>query len=397
MFRSSGIRASLIVLVLLVSGTTFAFSASAASGPRTDDWTVALYVGADNNLEVAWDDYSLPALLGIPASKHVNIVALVDRLSTQGLELIEFSGDTYEVVDTWDEMNTGDGATFALFLDTVEELYPAENMCIIPWNHGGSWRGFCSDDSSTVTAPSGVVVGDIIRMNEFSDALNQAALQIDVLAFDACIMSAVEVSYEAYTTGMVTYMVASEMYVPFDGFPYDLMFAPLAEDPTATPEQLLDLMLLGWDGYYHSGRQLNLVVTNVEAMGASLPAYRAWSDALISGLDENRAAYEAAVTAAIGSDYAGPMPDVHDLCEQLIINVDDVAVQDACRDVMAAVEETVIALHTGGWAQDMHGLSIWWLTFDPTYWYHIDQYDEGVAFAEDAGWSAFLRAYNGLP
>ena len=94
MFRSRGIRASLIVLVLLVSGTTFAFSASAASGPRTDDWTVALYVGADNNLEVAWDDYSLPALLGIPASKRVNIVAMVDRLSTDTVELIEFSGDT---------------------------------------------------------------------------------------------------------------------------------------------------------------------------------------------------------------------------------------------------------------------------------------------------------------
>jgi len=273
-------------------------------------------------------------------------------------------------------------------------LYPAENMCVIPWDHGGSWRGFCSDDSSPVAAPSGVMVGDIIRMNEFSDALTQAALPIDVLAFDACIMSAVEVAYEAYTTDMVTYMVASEMYVPFDGFPYDLMFTSLVENYTATPEELYDMMLVGWDAYYHHGRQLNLVVTDVAAMGAGLPAYQAWSEALIAGLDEYKEEYLTAVTAAIGSDYAGPMPDVYDLCEQLMINVDDETIQAACEDVMAAVDDAVVAIHSGGWAQAMHGLSIWWLTFDPAYSYHIDQYDEGVAFAEDAGWSAFLRAFN---
>ena len=61
--RSTGTKASLVVMVLIVSGTAFAFSSSAANGPPPDNWTVALYIAADNNLEVAWDMYTLEALL----------------------------------------------------------------------------------------------------------------------------------------------------------------------------------------------------------------------------------------------------------------------------------------------------------------------------------------------
>ena len=52
MLRSRGMKTSLVVLVLLVSGTTFAFSGSAANGPRQDDWTVAIYIASANNLAI---------------------------------------------------------------------------------------------------------------------------------------------------------------------------------------------------------------------------------------------------------------------------------------------------------------------------------------------------------
>ena len=378
--RSMGAKASLMVMILIVSGTALAFSSSAANGPPEDNWTVALYIASDNNLEIAWDMYTLDALLALPKSKSVNVVAMVDLLSTNTIELLEFSGDTYTVVKTYEDMDTGDGNTFRFFLDEVETMYPAENTCIVPWDHGGSWIGVCSDDNHD----------SIITMEEFSTALTEAALPIDVLGLDACLMSSVEVAYEASLSDMVTYMVASEKSIPFDGFPYDHMFTPLMEDPTATPEELCEMMLAGWDSYYHYGRMVNLVVTDVRALGDSLPVFQEWSEALIAGLESNRDAYQTAVESAVSSAYAGYIVDVHDLCEQLVVNVEDEAVVEASNAVMVAIEEVVVGLHTSRYVQDMHGLSVWWTT--DSYAWLVPRYMLQVQFATDSGWGTFQTA-----
>ena len=379
--RSAGTKASLMVMVLIVSGTAFAFSSSAANGPPLDNWTVALYIASDNNLEVAWDMYTLDALLALPSSKKVNVVAMVDLLSTDTIELLEFSGDTYTVVKTYEDMDTGNGNTFRFFLDEVETMYPAENTCIVPWDHGGSWIGVCSDDNYE----------SIITMEEFSTALAEAALPIDILALDACLMSSVEVAYEASLSDMVTYMVASEKSIPFDGFPYELMFTPLMEDPTATPEELCEMMVAGWDGYYHFGRMVNLVVTDVRALGDSLPVFQEWSEALLEGLVANKEAYQTALDSAASSDYAGYIVDMHDLCEQLVMLVEDETVVEASNAVMAAVETAVVGLHTSRYVQDMHGLSVWWPSMD--YTWLVPRYIEQVQFATDSGWGTFQMVW----
>jgi hypothetical protein len=88
------------------------------------------------------------------------------------------------------------------------------------------------------------------------------------------------------------------------------------------------------------------------------------------------------------------MPDVYDLCEQLIINVDDADIQAACLGVMAVIDEAVVGLHTSGWAKDMHGLSIWWATTESDYYGRfIGRYMDTVQFATDSGWGAFQTAY----
>ena len=376
--RSTGAKASLMVMVMIVSGTAIAFSSSAAYGPPPKNWTVAVYIASDNNLEVAWDMYTLDALLALPDSKKVNVVAMVDLLSTDTIELLEFSGNTCTVIKTYEDMDTGDGDTFRFFLDEVETMYPAENTCIVPWDHGGSWIGVCSDDNHD----------SIITMQELSTALTEAALPIDVLAFDACLMSSVEVAYEVSLSDTVTYMVSSEKSIPFDGFPYDHMFTPLMEDPTATPEELCEMMLAGWDEYYHFGRMVNLAITDVRVLGDSLPVFQEWSEALLDNLFvTNKDAYQTALESAASSDYAGYIADVHDLCEQLVVHVEDEAVVEASNAVMAAIEEAVVGLHTSRYVQDMHGLSLWWAS--ENYSWLIPRYHQQVQFATDSGWGEF--------
>ncbi|MGD9963458.1 MAG: clostripain-related cysteine peptidase, partial [Thermoplasmata archaeon] len=131
-------------------------------------WTLAVYYNGDNDLERYWDEYSLPALLNIPASDDFEIVVLLDRMSTQTIELIEIEGGTATVVNTYPEMNFGDGGTFAWFLTEVSTLYPSDNLVVTASDHGYAWRYFSNDQTS----------GDKITMPEFQAALVSAGVYI---------------------------------------------------------------------------------------------------------------------------------------------------------------------------------------------------------------------------
>jgi len=52
--------------------------------PTPVEWTYAMFVNGDNDLEKYWEQFSLPALLNIPASSGLKVVAMMDRMSTQG-------------------------------------------------------------------------------------------------------------------------------------------------------------------------------------------------------------------------------------------------------------------------------------------------------------------------
>ncbi|MCJ7607741.1 MAG: clostripain-related cysteine peptidase, partial [Thermoplasmata archaeon] len=196
-----------------------------------------MYVAADNNLEMYWDGASLEMMLEIPGSESVCFVAFVDRLSTDGIELVEVSEGTTQVVGEYEEMNTGDGETFSFFLEEVADAYPADHTVIVVWDHGSAWKGCCVDDTSG---------GDRISLLEMGEGIEDAGTYIDILAFDACACSSIELTYQVAMTGLVGKIVASEELVAGDGFPYDLMFSPLALDSDRTVEQVTQDMLDGW-------------------------------------------------------------------------------------------------------------------------------------------------------
>ena len=82
------------------SGLSSAVQSLSTDGVETtvvDPWTIALYIDADNNLESCYDQFTLPFLMNLADNDQVNIVAWVDRLSTTGYEMIEFSGEDTDI------------------------------------------------------------------------------------------------------------------------------------------------------------------------------------------------------------------------------------------------------------------------------------------------------------
>ena len=387
--RTAALFAVLLLALLVAPATASADTA----GDTKADWTFAVYVAADNNLESSWDDVSLPALLGVPASDAVHIVAMVDRLSTQGTQIIEFEGDRQTVVGTFEEKDTGDGATFEWFVRKVAAEYPSTNLAVTMWDHGYAWRYVCTDDSAD---------GDRITMPELRAALDDAAVDVDILAFDACAMADVAVAYELALAGTVDYMLASEAMVPLDGYAYDLMLTPLAVDPSRSPKELLADMLAGWSEYYDPlswAKYVCLSAVDVRLIGAATPELQTWATALTAGLPANEPIYRD-VLKKVWRPSSTRQYDLIGLAEDLAAEPALAGTQVAAGSAAAAkaVAEAVVATSTTRWSAEARGLTVWWGNKGD--WnYYAEAFGADVTFAlptDDGGvgWYDLLDAYN---
>lgn len=359
----------------------------AMGDPTPVAWTYALFVNGDNDLEKYWEQYSLPALLRIPASSGLRVVAMMDRMSTQGTELIEISGGSWQVVATYPEMNFGDGATLSWAIAEMSALYPSDDLVVSAWDHGYAWRYFSNDQTS----------GDRITMPEMQAAIQSAGVYIDIFAFDCCNMAAVEVVYQAGLTGLVGHIVASEETIPMNGFPYDLMLTPLANDPSRTPAQVAVDMVDGWAAYYDPltwASTVNLAAIDVGTLMQSIGTIDAWCDRMYADLAQYKKSYKNDLSASYCAWATSYHVDMADLCDHIAADatIKDATLKSMSTSVSALVDDAVLAVESGPNAGKCRGMTLYWgvrgdwKTYGPAY--------AGVAFAMDMGWYAFLAAYN---
>jgi hypothetical protein len=353
---------------------------------ETVSWTLALYVNGDNNLEDEWDGTSLPLLLNIPANSEVNIVAMVDLKSTDGTDLVEISGGSWNVVNSYPEMNFGDGATLQWFITEVAALYPSDNLGITMWDHGYGWIECSFDETSW----------DRIRMNEMKAAIEGANVHIDILSFDACNMGNIEVAYEAYTTGLVDYMVGSEESVPFDGYPYDFMWTPVANDETRTPAQVCVDMVDGWGQYYDqtSFTTVNLAAVDVSSIGASAAVFENWCGLMHDNLVAYAKLYSTALKNAYKTWATKIFVDIADLGDTLLADskFSNADLRAATSAMVSVVDDAVLAVHSCSALPDARGLTLWWGSKGDWKYYGPMYLD--TQWAVDMGWYDFLADYN---
>lgn len=364
------------------------FAAVGAEGEDPVDWTVAIYVSGDNDLEKYWEQYSLPGVLNIPASENLNVVAVMDRLSTQGTEIIEISGGTQSVVATLPEMNFGDGATFAWFIDEVTLRYPSEHLAVVAWDHGYSWRYFSRDDSSG---------GDRITMPEFRSALVDAGEFIDVLSFDCCNMAAIEVVYQASLTGLVGMLVGSEETIPMNGFPYDLMLIPVALDPSRTREQVAVDMVEGWAQYYDPlswATTVNLAAVNVTMISGSIGTVQTWCAKMYADLALYKKSYKTDVSNSYIAWATYYHVDLADLCDKIVADatIKDATLKTASTNLAILIDAAVLDVQSGSGADAARGMTLYWGVRSDWKTYSVAYHE--VAFAIDMNWYNFLVAYN---
>ncbi len=237
---------AILAVAFALPTASIAASESVAETQEGKEWTLLIYWDADNNLEFCTEFAMETWVNALTSNTNVNLVAYVDILSENGTWIYDVHDGECHTVETWEELDSSRPATLQRFLEYGLQNYPADKTMLVIQNHGYSWRGLCLDDTDG---------GDIMLIDGMAQAIRDAGetcdgAKVDILALDACSVATVEIAYELRDT--VDWFAASQLVVPYDGLPYDLMIRALVKEPEMTPGELSHDMVDMYMEYYSS-------------------------------------------------------------------------------------------------------------------------------------------------
>lgn len=224
---------------------------------QTQTWTHLVYMAADNSL----DSQSLNDLNEIEAAQDVSdfgmhCLVLIDRSKNNDdwsdTRLYEVkhtpgSNSAHIVSKQIDcpplgisatnstELNMADPLVLERFICFALEHYQAEKYSLTIWGHGTGWRGSADTIRSEVLPLKAVALDDTsdsyMRVSELAQALinaqNQTNTKLDVLGFDTCFGSLLEVAYPLRDCAQ--YLVGSAGPIKDTGWNYTHLFNFLCE------------------------------------------------------------------------------------------------------------------------------------------------------------------------
>jgi hypothetical protein len=303
------------------------------------EWTVMVYLNADNNLEsFGITDFEEMARVG--SSPKVNVVVQMDRTPgfstkygdwTQTLRFKvekDMAPTPQNAVADMGELNMGDGQTLTDFVKWGMATYPAQKYMLIIWDHGDGWRllntvavnlppaqreqlrafrvqqvGSLRElnvdigrDVSVIPSdraiPSPVraashddTSGDKLYNRETAEALLKAlgGKKLDVLGFDACLMGGVETAYAFRDVAKV--FVGSEELEPGDGWDYSDWLAKLQAKPEMDGNALGATVVESYKTQYvQSDKATTLSAVDLSKISGVAQAVSATADALKASL-----------------------------------------------------------------------------------------------------------------
>lgn len=203
--------------VLLSVGFFLTLSCAPMSEPLAD-WTLLVYMIADNNLD-SFTTADINEMESALPTSNVQVVVYVDRAVGSVPEApvcLRIVGDrskeiVSELVRTYIEQDSCDDKVLAEFIGWAKSTYPARRYGLVLWSHGTGWipakRSFGEDASAGQSE---------MEISDLATALPDHGFAF--ITFDACLMGDVETAYAL--RNKAKYLIASQTEVQNDGFPY---------------------------------------------------------------------------------------------------------------------------------------------------------------------------------
>ena len=197
---------------------------------------------------------------------------------------IEICKGKATLVDEQPAGDMGDAESLADFLEWGVKEYPAQNMGLIFWNHGGgSISGVCFDEINDQHSLSLSDIDEaLLSVNQFME------YNFEFVAFDACLMSTLEMAN--ILASHAYYMYASEETVPGNGLDYTAIGKFIKEHPTADGAQLGKVVA---DSYYElcvdesgDGDTPTMSVVDLSRMDDVVTSFNAFARDLYNTVDK---------------------------------------------------------------------------------------------------------------
>ena len=402
------------------------------------DWTFMVYLAGDNDLE-AFGTKDLVEMKVAGSNNKVSVVAQFDRMSDQVTRRYYLAADGSLIdncVAELPEVNTGDPKALTDFCSWACTNYPADRYALVVWNHGTGWkdadiyraaesrglsgmvgrgqmRSLSSGKPSRAlfaTTLSKLVNESVRRAIAFDDsaadfldnhelklvlegAQESIGGKLDLLGFDACLMSMLEIDYQLRDLCQVA--VGSQENEPGDGWPYGAIIRKLRDDPGMSAATLGKVIVQEYQLSYllnqpsasvtQSAIRLDRLEPLAEAVGQlGNTLLDRISDMVTRGTVLNA---QRIAQSFSDRDYI----DLGHFCRLL-------AAEDDCGKVGAAAQAVIDQLdtdsspviaeaHHGTEVEDASGISIYLPSrvLCPLY--------RGLDFAQDYGWDDFLTAF----
>lgn len=261
-------RKILFILALFLScGSTVLFAT---------DWTVLVYMAADNDLS----SYAIQDIIQMERAVQAENLKLVVQV-----DLPEYGAKRYlikenqsswissPVLQNLGTIDSGDPRQLKDFIRWGFGRYPSQHKMLIIWSHADSWYKnpkYIAPDQDT-----GNVIG--VANGELSDALG-AGPKLDILLFDACSMQSVEIVHTLRHYADI--IVGSADQVPVNGFPYNTIVPVLAGDPELLAAKLPKLYTDSYQPGTENNPSMGYFITTCSAVKTTKAAdfYLAFTD-----------------------------------------------------------------------------------------------------------------------
>ena len=402
-------------------------------------WTFMVYMAGDNNLSAA-GEIDLKEMRAVGSTADVNVVAEFDNEGNRGTSryLIKRDG-LNEEVESMGETDSGDPKVLTAFVDWAVKKYSADRYALILWNHGGGWepseidkvardvgtRNYSAREATErSSSPLGKLFfrttiekifsrptpqerailcddgsGHSLDTVELGKVLSQAkkiiGKPLDLLGMDACLMSNLEVAYQARP--YVKCAVASEESEPNEGWPYTAILRRLVDTPNLATADFASHIVAAYIKSYVDMKYKDPVTQSafdLSKMSMVTEPLDKFANALIAHMP--KAAKEIwSAQRNSARFWHNTLWDISHFCEELEKKTANKAVRDAAKGVRSALQsgsrQFVLAdSHRGASVARCAGATIYLL---PALM-EVSPYYGDLKYAKEHRWLAMLKAYH---
>ena len=359
-------------------------------------------MAADNNLNNSAEN-DLESLRQGSYSSDINVIVQLDRwefVDVQETLRYHIKAGVLTEIKRLGETNTGDPLVLKNFIEESAEAYPSDRLMVVIWSHGSgvddrdSYKGkrdlyfVPEEEIEEIATAFDDSAKDFLDNIELQKALN-VSVNIDVLGFDACLMSMFEIAYQLRNNAQV--LVGSQYVEPLSGWDYPRILEELDHegDSQVMGEQLVQFYA---DYYERESYNVTQSAYNLEMVERVAKDIDSFAKVLREHISDRKALKYTFLSAQMfgQSDYI----DLVDFVKKVKSRLGIEAVEPYADALLASLEKMIISNATlGHRMRDAHGVSIYFPSEQRPFKETFEMYEKLDFSKEYPNWIRLIKWY----